>query len=237
MAVYLCHEQPDLYEHAATVVDAAPGRVALDRSAFHPGGGGQVCDAGTLEHAGGIVTVSGIETDGDVVWHVLDAEVVLTGDVVVRIDADHRSRVAQLHTDSHVLNAVVYDRWPGTLVTGAQINADGTGRMDFDLPDFDNDRLRGLEEEINAAIRAGLPVEARYVPFDEARATPGLIRSAAVAPPPTADGTVRIIDIVGLDAQACGGTHLTNTAQSRPIRLTKVENKGRHNRRVRFALD
>ena len=90
--------------------------------------------------------------------------------------------------------------------------------------------------EIEDLIRAALPVETRFVPFEEARSTPGLIRSASVAPPPTADGTVRIVDIAGLDAQACGGTHLSNTAQSRPIRITKVENKGRHNRRVRFAL-
>ena len=181
--------------------------------------------------------ITGVAVEEGRWWHLLDSEVRLDGRVEVGIDAEHRSLVSQLHTDSHILNAFVFRRFEGALVTGAQINADGTGRMDFDLPDFDNDRLRGLEEEINAAIRAGLPVEARYVPFDEARATPGLIRSAAVAPPPTADGTVRIIDIAGLDAQACGGTHLTNTAQSRPIRITKVENKGRHNRRVQFALD
>ena len=96
----------------------------------------------TLEHAGGIVIVIGIEVVGDAVWHVLDDPgVELAGDVVVHIDAAHRSRVAQLHTDSHVLNAIVYERWPGTLVTGAQINADGTGRMDFDLSEVDNDTL------------------------------------------------------------------------------------------------
>src|SRR5688500_12172775 len=99
MAVYLCHEQPDLYEHGAAVVDAAPGRVVLARSAFHPGGGGQVSDAGTLEHAAGIATVAAIETVDGVVWHVLDdAALELDGDVVVRVDAAHRSRVAQLHT-------------------------------------------------------------------------------------------------------------------------------------------
>ena len=101
-------------------------------------------------------------------WHLLDSEDQLDGRVEVGIDAEHRSLVSQLHTDSHILNAFVFRRFEGALVTGAQINADGTGRMDFDLPDFDNDKLRGLEEEINAAIRAGLPVETRYVPFDEA---------------------------------------------------------------------
>ena len=83
MAVYLCHAQPDLYEHSAPWSSRAPGRVVLDRSAFHPGGGGQVSDVGSIEHAGGVVGVTGIETVDDVVWHVLDTDVALAGDVVV----------------------------------------------------------------------------------------------------------------------------------------------------------
>ncbi len=85
MAVYLCHEQPDLYEHGATVVDALPGRVVLDRSAFHPGGGGQVSDIGTIEHGGGVVAVVGIETVDDVVWHLLG------GDGTALVQATSRS--------------------------------------------------------------------------------------------------------------------------------------------------
>ncbi len=237
MAVYLCHEQPDLYEHAATVLHAVPGRVVLDRSAFHPGGGGQVSDVGSIEHAGGVVGVTAIETIGDVVWHVLDADVALAGDVVVRVDPDHRSRVAQLHTDSHVLNAVVFERWPGTLVTGAQINADGTGRMDFDLSEVDNDALRGLDAAVNEVIRRQVEVRSVYVDAGDAATTSGLVRSLSVAPPPTPDGMLRIIEIDGVDRQACGGTHLSNTGQSRPFRITKVESKGKRNRRIRFVLD
>jgi len=237
MAVYLCHEQPDLYEHGAVVVDAQPGRVALDRSAFHPGGGGQVCDIGTIEHAGGVVAVTGVETVDGVAWHLLDAPIELSGEVVVRVDAAHRSRVAQLHTDSHVLNALIFDRWPGTLVTGAQINGDGTGRMDFDLSAVDNDALRGLDAAVNDVIRRGLDVRSVYVDASEAEQVPGLVRSASVAPPPTPDGRLRIIEIEGIDRQACGGTHLANTAQSAPFRITKVESKGKRNRRIRFVLD
>ena len=237
MADYLYHREPDTLVFETEIVEARPGAVRLERSWLHPGGGGQVSDRATLRSGSRTTDVTGIAVEDGLWWHLLDTEDRFDGRVQVSIDAGHRSIVSQLHTDSHILNAFVFRRFEGALVTGAQINGDGVGRMDFDLPDFDNDKLRGLDEEINAAIRAGLPVETRYVPFDEARATPGLIRSAAVAPPPTADGTVRIIDIEGLDAQACGGTHLTNTALSRPIRITKVENKGRHNRRVRFALD
>ncbi|MGZ8347738.1 MAG: alanyl-tRNA editing protein [Allosphingosinicella sp.] len=237
MADYLYHRAPDTLVFETEIVDRRPGAVRLESSYLHPGGGGQVSDRGELAHPGGAVRLTGIMVEDGLYWHLLDSDEALDGKVEVRIDGDHRSVVSQLHTDSHILNAFVFRRFAGALVTGAQIGGDGVGRMDFDLPDFDNDKLRGLEDEINAAIRAGLPVEARWIPYEEARATPGLLRSAAVAPPPNADGTVRIIDIAGLDAQACGGTHLTNTAQSRPIRITKVENKGRHNRRVRFALD
>jgi misacylated tRNA(Ala) deacylase len=240
MAVYLCHEQPDLVEHDALVVDARPGRVQLDRSAFHPGGGGQVCDTGWIEYGGGVVAVTGIEPAGaahGVVWHVLgDDTIELSGTVVVRVDGERRARVASLHTDSHVLNALVFDRFPGTLVTGAQINADGTGRMDFDLSQVDNDVLRGLDAGVNDVIARGLEVRSVYVDAAEADAISGLVRSLSVAPPPTPDGRLRVIDIDGVDRQACGGTHLSNTAESASFRITKVENKGKRNRRIRFEL-
>ena len=155
----------------------------------------------------------------------------------MRVDAEHRSRVAQLHTDSHILNALVYDRFPGTLVTGAQINADGTGRMDFDLSEVDNDVLRGLDAGVNDVIRGGVEVRSVYVDAGDAANVAGLVRSLSVAPPPTPDGQLRIIEIDGVDRQACGGTHLSNTAQSRPFRITKVESKGKRNRRIRFVLE
>jgi misacylated tRNA(Ala) deacylase len=237
MAVYLCHEQPDLYEHDTTVIAARPGAVALSRSAFHPGGGGQVSDTGTIESASGSFHVTHIEVDGDTWWHVLtDPTVEISGDASVTIDADHRLRVASLHTMSHVLNAFVFEEFEGSLVTGAQINGDGTGRMDFDLSAIDNERLRALAGPVNDVIGRGLDVRPIYVSSDEAASTPGLVRSMSVAPPPTPDGRLRLIEVDGLDRQACGGTHLTNTAQSRPFEIGKIENKGKHNRRIRFRL-
>jgi misacylated tRNA(Ala) deacylase len=239
MAVYLCHERPDLVEHEARVLNAHRGRVQLDRSAFHPGGGGQVSDAGWIEYGGGVVAVTGIESAGgdEPVWHLLgDATVELDGTVLVRVDNERRRRVASLHTDSHILNALVFERFPGTLVTGAQINADGTGRMDFDLSQIDNEVLRGLDAGVNEVIAHGADVHSVYVDASAADTTAGLVRSLSVAPPPTPDGQLRVIDIDGVDRQACGGTHLSNTSQSAPFRITKVENKGRRNRRIRFEL-
>ena len=109
-------------------------------------------------------------------------------------------------------------------------------RMDFDVPGADNDRLRALEGPINDIIRQDVPLNFIYVPMHEAQAEKGLIRSRSVAPPPTPDGKIRVVEIVGLDRQACGGTHLASTGGSPPVRILKIDNKGRHNRRVRIGL-
>jgi len=147
MARYFCHDHPDVLTLETWVVDARPGAVALERTPFYPGGGGQLPDRGA-----------------------------------------------------------------------------------------DNDRLRALEAEVNDAIRQDLPLRIDYVPHDVAMAQAGLIRSRSVAPPPDEQGLVRIVEIVGLDRQACGGTHLASTGRSSPVRILKVDNKGRHNRRIRIGL-
>jgi misacylated tRNA(Ala) deacylase len=237
VTVYLCHERPDLLHFETEIVASRPGGVVLARSALHPGGGGQVSDRAQLLHRDGEAQIVDVSLERGRYWHVLDSNVELaSGPVAVSIDAAHRLRVAQLHTDTHILNALVFRHFAGALVTGAQINGDGTARMDFDLPDVDNDHVRALEPELNDVIRQGLDVRAVYVSVNEARTTPGLIRSMSVTPPPTPDGRLRIVEIAGLDRQACGGTHLTNTAESLPVRITKIENKGRRNRRVRLQL-
>jgi misacylated tRNA(Ala) deacylase len=239
VSVYLCHVEPQLLVHDADVLGAEPGRVCVSRSALHPGGGGQECDLGSIEHAGGIVAIAAVEDQAlGATWlRLVDPAVMIGNDrVVVRVDPQRRQTLAALHTDTHILNALVFERFDGALVTGAQIYADGTARMDFDLPDVDNDRLRGLDRAINDVINADLDVWAVYVSAADAQSIPGLIRSASVAPPPTPTGELRVIEIAGLDRQACGGTHRSNTGQSRPVTVTKIENKGRRNRRVRMQL-
>jgi misacylated tRNA(Ala) deacylase len=236
MSRYFCHEHPDVLVLPTRVVDARPGAVLLEESPFHPGGGGQLTDRGGLRWNGGDVRVTAIEAVEGRFWHLLAAPVELAGAVEAVVDADFRSMMAQLHTDTHILNALVFAHFEGALVTGAQLNEDGTARMDFDLPEADNDRLRALEPEINDVIRQDLPVRYVYVPEAQALGERGLIRNRSVAPPPTADGTVRVVEIVGLDRQACGGTHLASTAGSRPLRIIKIDNKGRHNRRIKIGL-
>jgi misacylated tRNA(Ala) deacylase len=237
MSRYFCHAHPDVLTVATRIVDTRPGAVLLEDTPFHPGGGGQLPDRGVVRWHGGEVGVAGMDAAGGHLWHVLATPVELSGAVEVAVDPEFRALMTQLHTGTHVLNALVFQEFHGALVTGAQLNADGTARMDFDLPAADNDRLRSpLEGAINDVIRQDLPLRYAYVPAGDAAAEPGLIRNRSVAPPPDAEGLVRVVEIVGLDRQACGGTHLASTGRSRPIRILKIDNKGRHNRRVYIGL-
>ena len=236
MARYFCHDHPGVLTLETRIVDARPGAVVLETSPFHPGGGGQLADRGRLAWQAGEARVIGFEVAGDRVWHLLDAPVEAAGSVRVVVEAEFRAAQTELHTGAHILNALVYRHFNGALITGAQLGDDLTARVDFDLPAVDNDRLRALEPELNDVIRQDLPVRYAWLPVDAAGAEPGLLRSRSVAPPPSADGTVRVVEIVGLDRQACGGTHLPSTARCRPLRILKIDNKGRHNRRVKFGL-
>lgn len=243
MAVYFCHENPHTYEVETILEEVGDDALELGLSPFHPGGGGQVSDRGTIRIGSMEIAITGIRPDGDRYWHVVAPESLdllrqarseVGESVQAVVDAEHRHRVAALHTTSHILNAFVYDEFDGALVTGAQINGDGTGRMDFDLTDIDNDRLRGLATPVNEIIRRGHRVTASYHPVEAD--SEGLVRSLSVAPPPTPDGMLRIIEIDGVDRQACGGTHLDNTSEAFEIVITKVESKGSRNRRIRFAV-
>ncbi len=231
-----CHDHPEALVVETEIADSQPGRVTLAQSPFYPGGGGQLADRGVIRWNGGEARVVGFDYAGGKLWHLLDTEAELAGKVEASVDDDFRRKMRQLHTDTHILNALVFQSFDGALVTGVQMAEDGTARMDFDVPGADNDRLRALEGPINDIIRQDIALNSFHVPMHEAQAERGLIRSRSVAPPPTPDGKIRVVEIVGLDRQACGGTHLASTAGSPPIRIIKVDNKGRHNRRVRIGL-
>ncbi len=236
MTRLLCQDRPDLLELETEILDARPGAVLLARSPFFPGGGGQLPDRGTLAWSGGEVAVTGLADDPRGLWHELASPAEPVGTVLLRVDPAFRSLMSELHTLAHIVNSLVFGAFGGALLTGAQLAADGTFRVDFDLPGADNDRLRALDPAIDDVIRQDLPVGAGWMPYDDARAIPGMFRSKAVAPPPQEDGMCRIVEIAGLDRQACGGMHLASTGRSRGARILKIENKGRHNRRVRVGL-
>jgi len=238
MARYYCLDNPTCWTLETLVIDAEPGLVVLRETPFYPGGGGQLPDRGRIAWDGGETQVVGLEQRKGKLWHQLADPVELpAGPAQATIDRDFRQMMCELHTNLHILNALVFQSFDQALVTGVQMNADGTARIDFDLQDVANDQIRALEPAIADAARQALPVSQHYLDQDAVYAEPGLIRSQSVAPPPTPDRKIRIVQIGDLDRQACGGTHIPATDQSRPVRILKVENKGRRNRRVRIGLD
>jgi misacylated tRNA(Ala) deacylase len=230
--------EPHALSLEARVLYARPGAILVDRSPFFPGGGGQLADRGRILHRGGEARFAGASAGEGGVWLALDGPEP-EGDATVLLEADpvFRSLMCELHTAAHIANSVVFQAFGGALLTGAQLGEDGTFRVDFDLPGVENDRLRATEDAMNEAVRADHPVRAVFMPYEEAAAMPGLFRSKSVAPPPQPDGRVRIVEIGALDRQACGGTHLASTGLCRPLRILKVDNKGRQNRRLRIGLD
>ena len=153
-----CHDHPDTLSLDTAVADARPGRIVLADTPFYPGGGGQLADRGVVRWAGGEARVSGFEVSAGKLWHLLDTQADIAGNVEAVVDADFRQKMRQLHTDTHVLNALVFQQFDGALVTGVQMADDGTARMDFDVPGADNDRLRALEGPINDIIRQDVPL-------------------------------------------------------------------------------
>lgn len=236
MTRLFCQDNPETLTLDATVLDARLGAVLLSRHPLYPGGGGQLPDRGVIRWQGGEAPVTGFSEVGGAVWIEVGGGMEIAGDVQVAADPVFRQLMRELHTDLHILNALVFRDFDGALVTGVQMNDDGTARIDFDLPDADNDRLRALEPALNDVVAQDLAVETSYVSMTAAYAEKGLLRSRSVAPPPSPEGLIRIVEIAGLDRQACGGTHLGSTGASRPIRILKIENKGRSNRRIRIGL-
>src|SRR5258708_33023459 len=161
------HEHPEELVVEAGVLDAQPGRVLLSRSPFHPGGGGQLADRGVLRWDAGESAVTGFEPSDRGLWHLLADEVEPAGTVQAAVEGRFRQLMRELHTGTHILNALIFGHFDGALVTGVQMQDDGSARMDFDLPDAGNERLRALEPELNDVIGQDLRVGDGYVPLEE----------------------------------------------------------------------
>ncbi|HEY8684353.1 MAG TPA: alanyl-tRNA editing protein [Chloroflexota bacterium] len=226
----------DSYDRAfvGRVVDVQEHNVVLDRSLFYPRGGGQMADRGMLEAYGRTYLVVSVEKRGGTVYHAVDGPLPSVGEEVRgTIDWEHRYRQMRTHTALHVLCGVIYHRF-SSLVTGCQMYPD-RARMDFTLSDLSRERVDEIERLSNEAIRAGYPVRVRFVPRREANLMPELIRTKVSLVPPEIN-PIRVVEIVGLDLQADGGTHVANTIEVGSIRITKTENKGRENRRLEIEL-
>jgi misacylated tRNA(Ala) deacylase len=232
----LCQSNPEVLELEADVLDIRPGAVLLAQTPAFPGGGGQLPDKASIQWSKGEADIRAIVPDARGWWHEFESEAEVVDRVRVSVNPAFRRLMCELHTLAHVTNSVVFQNFGGALLTGAQLSADGTFRVDFDLAGSDADGLRALAGPINDVIRQDIPIRTFHMPWDDAYSVPGLFRSKSVSPPRQTDGNVRIVEIGALDRQACGGTHLGSTAQTRPVRILKVDNKGRQNRRIRVGF-
>jgi len=244
MSDNVCYVDAYARSVAATVRAVEPGaegagaRVLLDRTVLYPGGGGQPADRGVLRLPGGRSwAVVGARRVGDEIWHDLEpgVEPPAVGPAVLSVDLDweRRHRLMRMHTALHALCGVVW-RDHGALVTGGNMEPTG-GRMDFEFERMSGDLVGTIEAAVNEELARGLDVRVAFLPREEAFAIPDLIRTRVNLLPPGIE-TIRTIEIVGLDLQADGGTHVANTREVGAIRVTGYESKGRINKRIRIEL-
>ena len=220
---------------AVVATETDDGRVLLDRTVFYPGGGGQPNDVGALWIADYRLEVVRVTADRDGVWHWIDGPIPSVGTSLRGdLDWDRRYNLMRTHTAMHAMCGVIWRRYQ-VPVTGGNMDV-GEGRLDFELPNWNSDDKPEVEAELNAELAARLDVEVSFLPREEADQDPSLIRTK-VSLLPAGLREVRVIDIVGLDRQADGGTHVDSTGEVGSITLATVKSKGRGFRRFRFTLD
>ncbi len=223
------------FEAQVVAVDEEQGRVALDRTAFYPGGGGQPYDVGELVAGESTLPVRKVKKEGDVVWHWVEGPLPEVGARVTgRIDWERRYLLMRTHTALHILSAVVYRDY-GAKVTGGNMEP-GKGRMDFEFENLTKDLVQEIEEKVNAEVAAARPVTVRILPREEAFQIPDLIRTKINLLPPHIT-EVRVVEIEGLDLQADGGTHVANTREVGRVRIPEYKSKGRINKRIYLSIE
>ena len=228
-------DDQSLREWQAVVLAATPDGIVLDRSAFYPGGGGQPPDHGVLLWGGVQTRITGARK-GDDLYLIPAGEDPLPPpgtSVHGAVEDGRRTALMRTHSGLHVLCGVVFRDY-GSLVTGGNMEP-YAARMDFDLPEVPPGFKETVESACNKEIAAGRRIDARVLPRAEAFALPDIIRTATNLVPADVS-QVRIIDIVGLDQQADGGTHVATTSQIGRIEVVKIENKGKGFRRLRIRI-
>jgi misacylated tRNA(Ala) deacylase len=229
-------DDQSLREWDATVLDSSPDGIVLDRSAFYPGGGGQPPDHGTLLWGGVQTRIVGARRGDDLVLVPAEGDPLPPAGTAVRgaVEDERRTALMRTHSGLHLLSGVVYRDF-GSLVTGGNMEP-LEARMDFNLPEVPEGFKERVAEACAAEVAADRALEVGSLPRDEAFARhPDLIRTAQDLLPPDLE-VVRIVDIVGLDTQADGGTHVASTSQIGRIEVVKVESKGKGFRRLRIRL-
>jgi misacylated tRNA(Ala) deacylase len=217
------------------VLEVLPEGVVLDRTVFYARGGGQPGDIGVIHYHGGEVGVTDTLRAGGKIFHIVDHPELLEPGMAVegRIDWDRRYLTMRTHTALHALSGVVWRDF-GAKVTGGNMEP-GVARMDFELESMSVEFGREVERILNAELVRGYPAEVLFLARDEALKDPDLIRTKVNLIPDYVD-EIRVIDIVGLDRQADGGTHVLSTLEVGTVRVVKTESKGKANKRMRIEL-
>jgi misacylated tRNA(Ala) deacylase len=230
-AIYL--EDSYLKAFDAVVLSASGDQVILDKTAFYPASGGQPSDQGSLSKSDEEFKVlSAIILDGQIA-HIVDRDGLKSGDTVHAVlDWERRYRLMRSHTACHILSAVIFLE-TGAKITGNQLDL-SRSRVDFSLESFDKAKMSEYIEGANRLIGENRPVKIRVLPRDEVLMIPDIVRLAMDVPD---RDEIRMVEIEGIDAQACGGTHVRSTGEIGRIKMIKAENKGKSNRRVYFALE
>jgi misacylated tRNA(Ala) deacylase len=217
-------------EFDATVVAVRDDAVALDITAFYPTGGGQPHDTGTL--AGGAVV--DVRKARDVVWHTIDGPLPGKGERVRgEVDWDRRHALMRTHTALHVLCGVIWNEW-GTSVTGGNMEP-LAARMDFEFDPLPEGFGPRVEELVNRELAEARPIEVSFLPREQALGDEDLIRTKVNLIPESVR-EIRVVDIVGLDKQADGGTHVRSTDEVGRVQVVKTESKGKGNKRIRIKV-
>jgi misacylated tRNA(Ala) deacylase len=217
-------------EFDARVLSVRDDQVALDRTALYPTGGGQPHDTGTLAGS----QVIDVRKEGDLVWHRLDGPVPDEGEEVHgTIDWSRRHALMRTHTALHVLCGVIWNEW-GKAVTGGNMEP-LEARMDFEFDPLPEGFGPRVEELVNRELAAGRSIEVSFLPRDQALGDADLIRTKVNLIPESVR-EIRVVDIVGLDKQADGGTHVRSTSEVGRIQVVKTESKGKGNKRIRIKV-
>lgn len=219
----------------AEVVSAEGNKAELDRTVFCYEGGGQPSDTGKMINSGSgeEYAVADVKKESGTIIHYLDKPGLKKSDRVhCTVDWDRRHKLMRYHTAAHILSAIVNKR-TGALITGNQISTD-QARFDFDLENFDREKIVDYVKEANDAIRRSIPVKMYFLPREEAMKITGVVKLANALPPQVSQ--LRIVEIGNVDTQADGGTHVGNTSEIGAIEIIKMDNKGKSNRRIYFRL-
>jgi misacylated tRNA(Ala) deacylase len=235
MTVALYHTDAYLKEFDASITAVDGNKAALDQTAFYPGGGGQPHDVGTLAANGETWNVVKMSKQGGDVWHELDRAAPPVGTPVHgALEWGRRYQLMRTHTALHILCGVIFRDY-GASVTGGNMEP-LKGRMDFEFETMRQEFVKQIEEKINAEVAQARPTRVQILPREAAFQIPDLIRTK-INLLPAGIAEVRTVEIVGLDLQADGGTHVANTSEVGRIRVVDYKSKGKINKRIEVALE